>query len=58
MTHLFEILLVQGYRQTSLAVQLRNDAVRFYQRLGYRTVCESAEKFIMVKDLAVGGWRA
>ena len=51
MTRLFELLRERGYKQTSLAVQQRNAAVRFYQRLGYVTVRESEEEFIMVKDL-------
>jgi ribosomal protein S18 acetylase RimI-like enzyme len=51
MTRLFELLREQGYKQTSLAVQKENAAVRFYQRLGYRTVRESDEEYIMVKDL-------
>ena len=51
MTRLFELLRAHGYRQTSLAVQQRNAAVRFYQRLGYKTIRESEEEFIMVKDL-------
>ena len=55
MTRLFELLLERGFVQTSLAVQQKNDAVRFYQRLGYVTVRESDEEFIMVKDLIGGG---
>lgn len=51
MARLFELLRESGYRQTSLAVQKMNAAVRFYQRLGYETVRESVEEFIMVKDL-------
>ncbi len=51
MTRLFALLRERGYKQTSLAVQKENAAVRFYQRLGYITVRESAEEYIMVKDL-------
>ncbi len=51
MARLFELLRESGYRQTSLAVQKMNAAVRFYKRLGYETVRESEEEFIMVKDL-------
>jgi len=51
MTSLFEILTESGYKQTSLAVQKENPAVRFYQRLGYKTIRESDEEYIMVKDL-------
>ncbi len=51
MKRLFGLLRERGYKQTSLAVQKENAAVRFYQRLGYKTVRESDEEYIMVKDL-------
>ncbi len=51
MNSLFELLRGRGFKQTSLAVQKENAAVRFYERLGYETVRESDEEFIMVKDL-------
>ena len=51
MASLFEILKENGYKQTSLAVQKENPAVRFYQRLGYKTIRESDEEYIMLKDL-------
>ena len=51
MTRLFELLRQRGYRQTSLAVQQRNAAARFYTHLGYKTIRENDEEFIMVKDL-------
>jgi ribosomal protein S18 acetylase RimI-like enzyme len=51
-THLFKLLREQGYQRTSLAVQKENAAVRFYQRLGYKTVRESGEEYIMVKELS------
>ena len=53
MTRLFELLRERGFTQTSLAVQQKNDAVRFYQRLGYETIRENDEEYIMVKDLTV-----
>jgi ribosomal protein S18 acetylase RimI-like enzyme len=53
MARLFELLFERGYKQTSLAVQKKNAAVRFYQRLGYKAVRESEEEFIMIKDLRV-----
>jgi GNAT superfamily N-acetyltransferase len=40
-----------GYSQTSLAVQQKNDAVRFYKRLGYKVVNKNDEEYIMVKTL-------
>ncbi len=53
MTLLFELLRERGYSQTSLSVQKANPAVRFYKRLGYRTISYSAEHgdYLMVKDL-------
>ena len=48
MTHLFE-LLRREYKQTSLSVQQKNDAVRFYQRLGYEIIRKNDEEFIMIK---------
>ena len=51
MTRLFELLCERGYKQTSLAVQQENAAVRFYERLGYKTIRENDEEFIMAKDL-------
>jgi len=48
---LFNLLCERGYKNTSLAVQQKNDAVRFYQRLGYVIVRETDEEFIMLKDL-------
>jgi ribosomal protein S18 acetylase RimI-like enzyme len=52
MTRLFELLRERGYQRTSLAVQKENAAARFYQRLGYKTVRESDEEYIMVKELS------
>ncbi len=37
-----------GYRQASLAVQKRNYAVRMYQAVGFETVDENEEEYIMV----------
>ncbi len=51
LTRLFEILQTLGYERTSLSVQKENPAVRFYRRLGYVSIMENDEDFIMVKDL-------
>ncbi|MDR3294968.1 MAG: GNAT family N-acetyltransferase [Clostridiales Family XIII bacterium] len=48
---LFEKLSEQGYRQTSLSVQKENPALRLYQRMGYKTVRENDEDYIMVRSL-------
>jgi ribosomal protein S18 acetylase RimI-like enzyme len=52
MTQLFKILTENGYKQTSLAVQKENPAVRFYKRLGYDIVHEAEEEYIMLKLLS------
>jgi GNAT superfamily N-acetyltransferase len=49
---LFEALAERGYKQASLSVQKENPALRLYERMGYKTVRENDEDFIMVKDLA------
>jgi ribosomal protein S18 acetylase RimI-like enzyme len=51
MHRLFDLLRERKYKYTSLAVQQKNDAVRFYQRLGYVIVQETNEEFIMLKEL-------
>ena len=51
MRKLFELLIQQGYKQTSLAVQRENPAVNFYLRLGYEIVGENVEEYLMVKKL-------
>jgi len=45
------LLRENGYKQTSLAVQKKNAAVKFYGRLGYKTIRENDEEYIMVKEL-------
>ena len=48
MTEMLHRLRCAGYQQASLAVQKANDAVRLYRRLGFQTVDENAEEYIMV----------
>jgi ribosomal protein S18 acetylase RimI-like enzyme len=48
---LFEVLVEKGYKQISLSVQKDNPAVHLYQRLGYKTVQENDDDFIMVRKL-------
>ena len=49
-----ELLLriqAKGYKKTSLSVQKENYAVKLYRHLGYKTVAENEEEYIMVKYL-------
>lgn len=43
-----------GYEKASLAVQKANYAVKMYRNVGFRTVDENEEEYIMVCDLSVG----
>ncbi len=38
----------QGYKKASLAVQKSNYAVRMYEKVGFKTVDENSEEYIMV----------
>jgi ribosomal protein S18 acetylase RimI-like enzyme len=56
MNKLFDVLRINGYKQTSLSVQKGNPAVRFYQRLGYAVSGERLdhaghEDYLMIKRL-------
>ncbi len=42
------LLRSQGYRQASLAVQKANYAMRLYEKVGFKTVRETGEEYIMV----------
>ena len=44
-------LRVRGYDRVSLAVQKANYAVRMYKDLGFRTVRENDQEYIMICDL-------
>ena len=41
----------RGCKQVSLAVQKANYAVKLYRSLGFETVSENTEEFIMIKKL-------
>ena len=45
------LLKKKGYERASLAVQKANYAVRMYEKVGFRTVDENDEEFIMVCEL-------
>jgi GNAT superfamily N-acetyltransferase len=51
MRRMLELLKEQGYKRASLAVQKENYAVRMYEAVGFRTVDENVEEYIMVCDL-------
>ena len=48
---MLELLKWQGYERASLAVQKANYAVKMYRNVGFKTVDENAEEFIMVCEL-------
>ena len=49
--NLFCELKEKGYKQASLAVQKANYAVRMYEKVGFRTIDENDEEYIMVCEL-------
>ena len=51
MKQMLELLGKDGFKRTSLAVQKANYAVRMYEKVGFRTVDETNEEYIMVCDL-------
>lgn len=51
MRKMLELLKSQGWKRASLAVQKANYAVRMYENVGFRTVDEDAEEYIMVCEL-------
>ncbi len=48
MAEMLELLKRQGYERASLAVQKANYAVKMYRDVGFRTVDENEEEYIMV----------
>lgn len=51
MDRMLRHLKKEGYKKASLAVQKANYAVRMYEKLGFKTVDENEEEFIMVCEL-------
>ena len=51
MVKMLELLKCQGYKRASLAVQKANYAVKMYKNVGFKTVDENAEEYIMVCEL-------
>ena len=51
MKEMLEFLWSQGYRKASFAVQKANYAMRMYEKVGFKTVDENDEEYIMVCEL-------
>lgn len=51
MVKMLELLKWQGFEKTSLAVQKLNYAVKMYENVGFKTVDENDEEYIMVCEL-------
>lgn len=51
MKRMLELLKKNGYKQTSLAVQKSNYAVKMYKDLGFYTIDENDEEYIMICKL-------
>lgn len=51
MKEMLALLKEKGYQQASLAVQKANYAVRMYVKVGFKTVDENDEEYIMVCNL-------
>ncbi len=51
MKKMLAMLKENGYKRTSLAVQKANYAVRMYEKVGFKTVDENDEEYIMVCEL-------
>lgn len=51
MRAMLKLLKVKGFKKASLAVQKENYAVRMYEKVGFVTVDQTEEEFIMTCDL-------
>ena len=51
MREMLALLQEKHFKRASLSVQKANRAVRMYQKIGFRTVEENEEEYIMVYDL-------
>lgn len=48
MENMLNLLKKKGFKQASLSVQKANYAVRMYEKVGFKTVAENSEEYIMV----------
>ena len=53
MQEIIKLLVSKGYKHVSLSVQKANYAVNMYLKLGFKTIKETDEEFIMVKEFKV-----
>ena len=51
MSEMLAILKKRGYKQASLSVQKKNFAEKMYRKLGFKTIDENEEEYLMVKKL-------
>lgn len=51
MKKMLKLLKGQGYKRASLAVQKANYAVKMYRNVGFKTVDENDEEYIMICEL-------
>ncbi len=51
MRQMQKLLKEKGFKKASLAVQKANYAVKMYEKVGFKTVDENAEEYIMVCEL-------
>ena len=51
MKDMLELLKEKEYKKASLAVQKANYAVRMYEKVGFKTIDENSEEYIMVCEL-------
>lgn len=51
MKRMLDLLKQNGYKQTSLAVQKTNYAVKMYKNVGFYTIDENDEEYIMICKL-------
>ena len=52
MQDMINLLHTKGYKQVSLSVQKANPAICLYRRLGFETVRETEEEYIMIRPLS------
>lgn len=51
MLKMLDLLRKKGYKQASLAVQKENYAVKMYKKVGFKTINENREEYIMICEL-------